>query len=502
MKVLSRPIFLPFFLLSAGVAQADLTADQVWQSWQDGAAAAGLTMAADSMARDGAVLRLSGVSVARADGGQVNIARIALTEAADGSVSVELPEAVAAVLSPASGKAGFSLVQEGLTLTLREGDTPGAMSYDLRANRLDGSFTSGDGDPAAGTETFSNFHAGLQGLALAGATSPGDPARTTLRMTAAVLAYEVSMSSQPLDSSSVQSSTSDDVEISLDLALPAAMPLLAIAGLGDLAQALRDGMTARLAISQGVTKQTDRTTDPYLDYDLAITSLPGTSVITLDRNGAALEGQVEGGALVGTFGDMPEGAVQATFGAFDMLLRMPVLDNAGGDDFALRLGLADLSLADGVWDMFDGARVFPRDPASLRLDLAGKARLDILGMVEDDMAGRAPDPARMPQILTLDLRELALSLAGARLTGQGAFAFATGADGVPVPDGRATLGLTGANALLDGAVAAGLATADDVGGLRMLMGMFLRPGDAPDSLTSEVEARPDGSVLVNGMRLK
>jgi hypothetical protein len=502
MRSLVRPLFVPFFLLSAGAAQADLTADQVWQSWQDGATAAGLSLAADSTARDGASLRLAGVSVARAGGGQMNIAQIVLTEAGDGSVSAAFPDAVAMILSPENGEAGFSLVQEGLSVILREGAAPGGMVYDIRADRLDGTFTASDGDPAQSEQFVFNFSMGTKGLALTAETTSDDMARTAVKMSAATLNYDMTTASQILEMESAQTSTIADVSIALDMSVPASMPIMAMTGPGDVAKALRDGMTARMTFDQGVAEQTDATTDAFMSYDYAITTQPGTSVVTLDRSGMAIEGQVPGGAVAGTFGEMPEGMFTATFGAFDMAFKMPLIGNDGPDDFTFRMGFKDFALGDALWDLFDAGRVFPRDPATIAIDAGGKARLDLLGLAADDLAGNAPDPSRLPEIVSLDLRNIALSVAGASLTGQGAFAFATGADGVPVPDGRATFGLTGANALLDGAVAAGLATADDVGGLRMMMGMFMRPGTGEDNLTSEVEAKADGSLLVNGMRLK
>jgi hypothetical protein len=34
------------------------------------------------------------------------------------------------------------------------------------------------------------------------------------------------------------------------------------------------------------------------------------------------------------------------------------------------------------------------------------------------------------------------------------------------------------------------------------MAMFMEPGEGDDVLTSKVEARPDGSVYVNGQRMQ
>lgn len=486
---------LPLCLVWAGAAQA-LTADQVWQSWQQDGAAAGLVVAADSTRREGDALRLSGVSLARDGAGRMAIAQIVLTEAADGSVSATFPDTVDMVLSPESGTADLTLVQTGLAVTLRDGDTPGAMVHDIRADRLEGSFTLSDGDPVRADEFILSVLVALQGLEVTGWTVPGDLARMAVALTAERFDYDVITRSQVLQSDSVQTSTIADLAVTLDLSVPAAVPLLAMTGPGDLAQALRGGLAARMTFDQGVAEQSESISDPAMTYDYVLTTQPGTSVLTLDRSGVAMEGQVPGGAVVATLDPMPDTPVEATFGAFDMLFRMPLIDTEAPEGFALRLGFADVVVDDALWDPFDAGRVFPRDAASVEVDLAGTARLDLLALAAEDAA------APLPEIVSLDLRRVALAVAGASLTGQGAFAFATGVDGLLVPDGRATFTLTGADGLLDGAVAAGLATADDVGGLRLLMGMFLRPGAEAGSLVSEVEARPDGSVLLNGMRVQ
>lgn len=486
---------VPLCLVWAGAAQA-LTADQVWQSWQERAASAGLTVAADSAVRAGDALRLTGVSLAGAGPATINVAEIVLTEAADGSVQAAFPAEVGSGFSSASGRGSLMVMQEGLTVTLRDGASPGAVVHDISADRLDAALTLVDGDPAQADEYILNILAGMQGLTLTAETAPGDMARTTVALTAQTFDYEVVTRAQVLQSDSVQSSTMADLAVTLDLSVPATMPLMAMTGPGDLAQALRDGLAARMTFDQGVAEQSEAVSDPVMAYDYVLTTQAGTSVLTLDRSGVAMEGQLPGGTVVGTMGPMPDTPVEATFGAFDMLFRMPLIDNGAPEGFALRLGFRDIVVGDGLWDLFDAGRVFPRDPASVEVDMAGTARLDMLALMDE--AAAAP----LPEIVSLDLRRVALAVAGASLTGQGAFGFATGADGLPVPDGRANFTLTGADALLDGAEATGLATADDVGGLRMLMGMFLRPGAEPGSLISDVEARPDGSILLNGMRVQ
>ncbi|MGI9393360.1 MAG: DUF2125 domain-containing protein, partial [Boseongicola sp.] len=68
--------------------------------------------------------------------------------------------------------------------------------------------------------------------------------------------------------------------------------------------------------------------------------------------------------------------------------------------------------------------------------------------------------------------------------------------------GVANLMLVGGNGLLDKLVGMGLLPDEQAMGARMMMGLFARPGDGPDTLVSTIEVNEDGSVLANGQRIK
>ena len=94
-----------------------------------------------------------------------------------------------------------------------------------------------------------------------------------------------------------------------------------------------------------------------------------------------------------------------------------------------------------------------------------------------------------------------LSLAGAELTGDGEFTF-NNEMGFPLPSGVANVMLTGGNTLMDTLGGMGLLPQEQAMGARMMMGMFARPGDGPDTLVSTIEMKEDGSILANGQRIK
>jgi hypothetical protein len=160
--------------------------------------------------------------------------------------------------------------------------------------------------------------------------------------------------------------------------------------------------------------------------------------------------------------------------------------------------MTDFTVNDEAWAVLDPGGVLQRGPANLSIDVSGKAKIDFLAMAVADETGGVP-PVPSPE--TLDIKELALSVAGAAFAGTGAFTF-DNTLGVPMPLGEANVSLTGGNALIDGLIATGIMTEQDAMGARMMMGMFFTPGADPDSLTSKIEAKPGNEIWVNGQRIQ
>ena len=72
---------------------------------------------------------------------------------------------------------------------------------------------------------------------------------------------------------------------------------------------------------------------------------------------------------------------------------------------------------------------------------------------------------------------------------------------MPAPTGNINVTIKGVNALIDNLIAMGLLPDDQAMGARMMLGMFARPGAAPDELTSLIEFR-DGGLFANGQQLQ
>ena len=180
---------------------------------------------------------------------------------------------------------------------------------------------------------------------------------------------------------------------------------------------------------------------------------------------------------------------------------MPVVSIVPSD-YGFGLKMANLVIGEGAWSMIDPGATLPRDPINLEIDVSGQAKVDLLDLMESGESGTPPKS--IPELLSADINTLGLSLAGAALTGTGAFTFdnsMVAMGGPPMPIGAADLRLSGGNKLVDGLVAMGILSSDDAMGARMMMAMFGKP-EGDDVLTSKIEAKEGGAIFVNGQRIQ
>ena len=185
-------------------------------------------------------------------------------------------------------------------------------------------------------------------------------------------------------------------------------------------------------------------------------------------------------------------------------LDMPLSKTEDPTDFSVGLNLTDLTVNEEIWAMGDPAGALPRDPATIKLDLSGTAKLfyDIMDPAQAEAMAMAEVPG---ELNSLKLNELLVSAVGAQLDGDGAFTFdntdLTTIPDIPRPEGAVTVNLAGANKLIDTLIQMGLLPEDQAMGARMMMGMFATTvGD--DQLSSTVEVNAEGHVIANGQRIR
>ena len=73
---------------------------------------------------------------------------------------------------------------------------------------------------------------------------------------------------------------------------------------------------------------------------------------------------------------------------------------------------------------------------------------------------------------------------------------------IPTLVGSIFINASGINALIQSLGEMGLLPAQQAGFAQMMLGMFTVPGDAPDTLKTEIQLTEDGGILANGQRLQ
>jgi hypothetical protein len=162
---------------------------------------------------------------------------------------------------------------------------------------------------------------------------------------------------------------------------------------------------------------------------------------------------------------------------------------------ALAMTMEELVVDETIWGMFDPTGAIPREPATLRIDLGAEA----LWMNESiEAAIENEQPPFMPQSMVL--RELFLTVGGASIgaTGEGILSAQTGQ-----PSGTAQVELKGVLGLIQTLSEIGLIPVPQAMMAQGMLPQFTRPGpDGDDHMISDIEAMPDGSIFVNGTRVK
>lgn len=490
-----------FVVLMAGTAHAALTADQVWQSWKDAGATAGLTVSAATENKDGGSLTLNGVSIVPTGAASgLTISDMVLTEEADGSVTIT-PGADIAVDLAGEGTAGsIKLTHEGLTLKASEGDG-GALVYGYGAKALNLVFdstypaTSFDGSDAG--KASSNGTIGFTDLTGVYSDTPGTNRTFGFDIAAGKLSYNVVTADPGMKTKTTSTSETADVAIALDAAMPAAMSLFAIAAPADFGTALQEGLSLSMSTKQGTSIGTASMEDEVFPYNMAINAGPGEATGVFNKDTFDIQSKGEGLSLEMTSTALPL-PVKITSGPVVFGMTSPVMAKDAAAPYGFVMKLSQFTVNEEAWAMVDPGGALKRDPADLAIDVSGMAKIDFIDLMAAEETGATP---AMPAPETLDIKEMTLKIAGAAFMGTGAFTF-DNSMGVPMPLGEANVSLTGGNALIDGLIATGMVTEEDAMGARMMMGAFMSPTAEADSLTSKIEAKEGGAIFVNGQRVQ
>ncbi|MDS9466903.1 DUF2125 domain-containing protein [Paracoccus sp. MBLB3053] len=204
-------------------------------------------------------------------------------------------------------------------------------------------------------------------------------------------------------------------------------------------------------------------------------------------------------------------------------MQLPVSQSDEAQPFKFTYLLNGVTMSDDLWSMFDPTAKLPRDPASLELDLSGlmKVTRDVFAMPEtladdadasaDDAQERAEPDAMTDEMaaeettgfepVEMNINKLALNLLGANLLATGELKATE--EGIGAPIGHIHAEYEGLNALLDTLGSIGLIPQEQMMGARMMLAMFAKPVEgSPDKMATDLELKEGGSIFANGQQIK
>jgi len=485
-------------LFAGQAVQADVTAEDVWAHWQSQLALYGedaVSIGAEEKSDGVLVIRNIAMNVEEDDFSMTaSISDITLEEQSDGTVRVTMPDSYPlSFTGEDNAQVNLSVIQDTMEMIV-SGD-PDALNYALTADRYGFELV----NVVDGDVTFTG-DASFIGNDLRGsyATTTGDVQEVVYALDAASIDMLVDVQLPGSEGEYIVASGKiSDISTQGDIAIPTGLDF------EDAENPFAEGLEVAAAYTLGGA---DYVFDINADGDAAAGSISfGVAALDAQLNAQkmAYDFDAQDMEFNVTSSELPL-PVEASLGQYGVGLEVPLSAGDEPSDLRMSIDLVDLSVSDFIWDLFDSGAVLPRDPATIQLDISGKAtpKFDVTDPALEELMSDQEIPFDLE---SLSLNNLRLAVAGALLTGSGAFTFDNSDtetfDGFPRPEGDTVINVSGLNGLLDNLVAMGLVPEEQIMGGRMMMGMFARTvGD--DQLETTLEVNGEGHVLVNGQRMR
>ncbi len=484
-------------LMGSTAAFADISASEAWADYRSNLAASGYEIAGDE-AMSGDTLTISNLSMkiaAKGDapGVSMDIGTLGFTEMGDGTVSIEFPASFPFTIAKEDDfKVVLTYSQDNQRIIAS--GMVNDITYAYSADSIDLTLSElvTNGKPMADAMGLIS----VKNLTGSSRNQTGELRTITSAVTTGEVTYEFRATNprRPEDGLSLNGAMA-----SLTMNADGALPLMP--DYTDMAKMMTEGFMVDFDMAWG---------KGGVDFSVsergkvtALTSASDGGNLSMDMNADSIAyglGAKGAKASIQT-PDLPF-PVDYEFGELQVNMAMPIRKSETPSDFSTLIKLVDFNTSDMIWSLGDPSGALPHDPATIILDLTGKVQLLV-----DLMDAEAMSQTDQPGLLhAFTLKALQLKIAGAELTGNGAFTFdnndmETFPD-FPRPDGALDLKLVGGNGLLDNLIQMGLVQEDQAMGARMMMGLIAQPGEGEDTLTSKIEVKDGGQVYANGQRLK
>jgi hypothetical protein len=494
-------------LLGTTTAFADVTNANVWENWQGYMNSMGYEVSANESV-SGKVLTITDVKMKMDfalgnDSMNAAMPEIQFTEQSDGSVRISIPKKTIfdVDLTLESGEAisasiGYS--QDGLNMIVT-GDSNN-LNYAYSANALDMTLDSLTVDDETIGPDLARAKVSLKDVNGNSTISTSELQEYSQSGSIKLITYDVAFS---------------DPETGGTIKMDGALQELASNSLGSIpnkgikAQDIAAMLDASFAVNGTAAYEAGNMdiafNGPHGAGTATTSSTGGEIVFTLDGNGLRYRVGQDNLAINALMPDVPL-PITLNMATSKFNVTIPLRKSNEEQDFAFGFTVGDFTVSDMLWNMFDPAANLPRNPATLAVDLSGKAKI-LFDLFDPDQAAALESSGVAPgELNALSLNSLVVDAVGARLTAIGDFTFnntdLVSFEGMPRPTGGIDLKLVGGNGLLDKLVNMGILPEQQAMGARMMMGLLARAGTEPDTFTSKIEINDAGHILANGQRIQ
>lgn len=495
-------------LMTAPMAQADVTAADVWQNAQDYIATFGGDFAAQ-VTPSGDTVSVVNPAITYAlpfEAGTltINLPDMAFDALGDGTVAVEYGDALSYAFSADITDMGVYSGTIAITMdghsTIASG-VPGDVTYISGITGMTVRLAEFSGPDTEGLTA--EFNVALADMASQTQITVGDLVTAVTTYSAGAQTFDTKFS-DPSGGVSSGSGTAAAMTGSAQLMLPrGGMDIL------DMAKAMADGLqvTGATRLEQYQTEQTVTLDGTVMSRQIASAASYDTQV-ELAADAFVVSGSAETLTAMMEMADLLPFPVSFSANAAEGALRWPLSASDALQDAGYSVAIDGLQVDEGLLGMFDPAGVLPRTPMVVEMDIAAKVKNLVNWLSFADLITLETRDTAPLELHELTLNTLVVEAAGARLTGAGAATFDNSDletfGGMPRPSGAIDLSLVGGNALLDSLVSMGLLSDQDAMGARMGMAMMAVPDpDAgPDAIKSRLEINDQGHILANGQRIQ
>ena len=492
---------LALVFTATGVS-ADVTPEEVWESWQALSTAAGQELTVGGTARNGDTLDVTDLVMTHTDdlGGSFSMSldKMSFKDNGDGTVGVTMSDSYPLTLAFPADSDGpstlkLTVTQPGILITA--GGTATETKYDFTAPLLSVKLDEVKDETGKVLPTEAEFVLTEISSSYLVARN-GDQTALDSSFAAKGLVLNLSGDNTEGGGSGVVTLSMTDVNSKTK------GNFLGVEVMANMATALNSGFTTESSFNFGTFGLSADITEARGPTKIAGAASGGGLVLAIDKTRVSYGTSFKDLGLTVSGIDIPFPEVAVTLKEFGFNILMPVSKSETPQDFAYLTKLVDLTVSEDVWGLVDPGAVLSREPATLILDVKGQ------GMWKHDIMDPAVDLEQLEapgELTSLDLTQALVKAAGTEVGAVGALTFDNANlesfDGVPAPTGTINIDIKGVSALIDNLIKLGIITDDDAMGARMMLGMFTRPGTAPDQVTSAIEFK-DGGIFANGQQIQ